>query len=321
MAQGMQGMGVPQTMQGMQYYPVMAAPQGVPQGMQYYPIPAPQMQQMQMYNPNQQVGVSVQSNSNMFFKTRLCNKWRQGLCPFGDKCTYAHGQHELRRVAPEVLMQQQMFAGSGQGMPGMQSLPGMPGLAGVPGVPGIQGHQDRGRYGKRASGVAGTGGDGGEKSQLYYKTRLCIRFMQSGYCVKGNECTFAHGYEDLRLMRKSNEKDDDVGGGAAGAGNKALGDGQAEEKVLNGDDNKNTGREDDVPLTGEQERARKATAAIASGEAVGAGKDGADNKEAMERKSNPYADDADAIMEDRDGGVENVGKGQGELGEVAAITG
>lgn len=68
-----------QGVQGMQYYPVMAAPQGMPHGMQYYPVPAHQMQQMQMYNPSQPVGagVGVGVQSNMFFKTRLCNKWRQ----------------------------------------------------------------------------------------------------------------------------------------------------------------------------------------------------------------------------------------------------
>jgi hypothetical protein len=30
--------------------------------------------------------------------------------------------------------------------------------------------------------------------------------MQSGYCVKGNACTFAHGYEDLRLLGQDNNK-------------------------------------------------------------------------------------------------------------------
>jgi len=43
--------------------------------------------------------------SNVFFKTRLCNKWRSGRCAFGDKCTYAHGQHELRYIPPELLNQ------------------------------------------------------------------------------------------------------------------------------------------------------------------------------------------------------------------------
>ena len=120
--------GPPQGMQGMpqgMYYPVLTGPQGMPhgmphgmpqgmpqgmQGMQYYPIPAHQMQQMQMYSPNQQQP-GMAPNTNLFYKTRMCNKWRNGSCPFGEKCTYAHGQHELRRVSPEVLMQQQMLGG------------------------------------------------------------------------------------------------------------------------------------------------------------------------------------------------------------------
>jgi hypothetical protein len=43
------------------------------------------------------------------------------------------------------------------------------------------------------------GGDPRNNSQLRYKTRLCIRFMQTGFCSKGASCTFAHGYEDLRV--------------------------------------------------------------------------------------------------------------------------
>ena len=43
------------------------------------------------------------------------------------------------------------------------------------------------------------GADGRNNPQLRYKTRLCIRFMQTGFCSKGVACTFAHGYEDLRV--------------------------------------------------------------------------------------------------------------------------
>jgi hypothetical protein len=30
------------------------------------------------------------------FKTEICRNWSQGLCEFGDKCTFAHGYSELR---------------------------------------------------------------------------------------------------------------------------------------------------------------------------------------------------------------------------------
>ncbi|OMJ91140.1 hypothetical protein SteCoe_6404 [Stentor coeruleus] len=30
------------------------------------------------------------------YKTEICRNWTQGLCEFGDKCTFAHGYHELR---------------------------------------------------------------------------------------------------------------------------------------------------------------------------------------------------------------------------------
>jgi hypothetical protein len=118
------------------------------------------------------------SNNNLFYKTRMCNKWRTGACPFGDKCTYAHGQHEIRRVPAEVVAAHAMQ---------IQHV-----------------EMNDGGYKKpQANPNTATKSDEHNKSQLYYKTRLCIRFMQSGYCVKGNECTFAHGYEDLRLMGSS----------------------------------------------------------------------------------------------------------------------
>ena len=37
-----------------------------------------------------------------FFKTQLCFEWQHGACKAGDRCTYAHGDHELRAlVRPE----------------------------------------------------------------------------------------------------------------------------------------------------------------------------------------------------------------------------
>lgn len=33
-------------------------------------------------------------------KTKLCNRWLQGDCRFGDRCNFAHGEHELRALPP-----------------------------------------------------------------------------------------------------------------------------------------------------------------------------------------------------------------------------
>mmetsp|Transcript_38110 Transcript_38110/g.84913 ORF Transcript_38110/g.84913 Transcript_38110/m.84913 type:complete len:182 (+) Transcript_38110:186-731(+) len=31
-------------------------------------------------------------------KTKLCTRWLQGDCRFGDRCNFAHGEHELRKL-------------------------------------------------------------------------------------------------------------------------------------------------------------------------------------------------------------------------------
>ncbi|OMJ72859.1 hypothetical protein SteCoe_28599 [Stentor coeruleus] len=30
------------------------------------------------------------------YKTEICRNWSQGICEFGEKCTFAHGEEELR---------------------------------------------------------------------------------------------------------------------------------------------------------------------------------------------------------------------------------
>jgi hypothetical protein len=57
---------------------------------------------------------------------------------------------------------------------------------------GDEGGGGGGSYGGSSGGATPTG------HQSFYKTRLCIKYMQTGYCHKGGACTFAHGYEDLR---------------------------------------------------------------------------------------------------------------------------
>ena len=42
--------------------------------------------------------------SKIFFKTRLCMKFKSGSCPYGQNCSFAHGPEELRRPPPNWPM-------------------------------------------------------------------------------------------------------------------------------------------------------------------------------------------------------------------------
>lgn len=40
-----------------------------------------------------------------FLHTHAECRWKEGYCHFGDRCNFAHGEHELRYVPPEVVSQ------------------------------------------------------------------------------------------------------------------------------------------------------------------------------------------------------------------------
>jgi hypothetical protein len=53
----------------------------------------------------------------------------------------------------------------------------------------------------RGGGGGGGGGSGfpfEPPRPLFFKTRLCSSFTQTGYCARASSCTFAHGWQELR---------------------------------------------------------------------------------------------------------------------------
>lgn len=58
-------------------------------------------------NPTLNTRVLPQNNtpvnrgiSRIFFKTRMCEKFKQGICPYSNNCNFAHGAEELRKPPP-----------------------------------------------------------------------------------------------------------------------------------------------------------------------------------------------------------------------------
>lgn len=85
-------------------------------------------------------------------KTRMCNRWLQGECRFGDRCNFAHGDHELRALPPRPEGGYQGGAGPSAG-----------GYAprGRGGYAGYGGRSPGGRYGGGRGGYGQGGYDGG----------------------------------------------------------------------------------------------------------------------------------------------------------------
>ncbi|KAJ1929812.1 hypothetical protein IWQ60_000841 [Tieghemiomyces parasiticus] len=126
------------------------------------------------------------------YKTRLCRTFEiEGACPYGPKCTFAHGPEDLReRPRPPPVAPQ----------------------AGGPYPPtsGAGPHQGPGRpspYGLTDPAMSRTNSQGwthpafarpAPTENPLFKTRLCDKFMRDNYCPYGDRCTFAHGYEQLQ---------------------------------------------------------------------------------------------------------------------------
>ncbi|KAK1307456.1 Zinc finger CCCH domain-containing protein 56 [Acorus calamus] len=105
----------------------------------------------------------------MFFKTKLCCKFRAGTCPYITNCNFAHGIEELRKPPPNW---QEIVASSSQDDPSAVD----------PAAPPREEHQIPSIV---SSGIGG-------ESQRSYKGRHCKKFYTEEGCPYGDMCTFLH---------------------------------------------------------------------------------------------------------------------------------
>ncbi|CAN0842911.1 Zinc finger CCCH domain-containing protein 12 [Linum grandiflorum] len=104
------------------------------------------------------------SIGKMFFKTKLCCKFRAGTCPYVTNCNFAHSMEELRR--PPHNWQEIVAATSETGEDELAAREEFQ-------IPAV------------------VGGFGAE-AQRSYKGRHCKKFYTEEGCPYGDSCTFLH---------------------------------------------------------------------------------------------------------------------------------
>lgn len=151
---------------------------------------------------------SAKATGALFYKTKLCTKFKLGACTFNERCNFAHGMEELRKP-PSGWEDMVSAAGSGNPLMGGGVQPRKTKLCRYF-LDGNCPYGDRCNFlhgndeaqntpGMEAQGVAGRVGSRGPSSvKPNYKTRLCAKWEKGEFCDFGDKCHFAHGPAELQ---------------------------------------------------------------------------------------------------------------------------
>lgn len=166
----------------------------------------------------------------MFFKTKLCCKFRNGTCPYITNCNFAHGIEELRKPPPnwqEIVAAQDDERGvssepreehqipclitSNLGGETQRSYKGRhckkfyteEGCPYGDNCTFLHDEQSKAResvaisLGPTAGNGYGNAVNGTTQKPSNWKTRICNKWEMTGYCPFGSKCHFAHGLGEL----------------------------------------------------------------------------------------------------------------------------
>ncbi|KAA8533453.1 hypothetical protein F0562_031113 [Nyssa sinensis] len=166
----------------------------------------------------------------MFFKTKLCCKFRAGVCPYITNCNFAHGIEELHNpppnwqeivasheeerrdvtVEPREEHQIPIFSLDSHGE-SQRSYKGRhckkfytdEGCPYGDNCTFLHDEQSRARESVAISlsptvgGGYGNSGDAPNQKPSNWKTRICNKWETTGHCPFGSKCHFAHGVGEL----------------------------------------------------------------------------------------------------------------------------
>ncbi|CAL5198594.1 unnamed protein product [Lathyrus oleraceus] len=159
-----------------------------------------------------------QSNApnNIFFKTRICTKFGLGTCRNGENCTYAHGADEIRQPPPnwqelvgprteerdEKIIQKMKLCKkycNGEICPYGDNCNFL--------------HENPAKFREDSwktressaisietcNNLEGSRAGSKQERGTYWKTKICIRWKNTGSCPFGDGCHFAHGDAELQV--------------------------------------------------------------------------------------------------------------------------
>lgn len=162
-------------------------------------------------DPPGAAGRSSRSGGKIFFKTKLCGKFRAGTCPYVTTCNFAHGMEELRRPPANW---HDLVAGEQHQIPTLSSSAAAAGDGERPykgrrckkfytgeGCPYGDSctflHDEESKARESVAITVGSGGGGfaagSTQKPTNWKTRICNKWETTGYCPFGSKCHFAHG--------------------------------------------------------------------------------------------------------------------------------
>lgn len=147
-------------------------------------------------------------------KRTICKFWQQGQCERGAQCTWAHGAEDMGKPQLESPVAGYNRPGAGGGK-GWSAPPPQPVFGGGWGGKGGKGGLAAGKGGPPVAAGWGKGGGGkgkgwgkedygwtlmslpmGGKLEPSAKKTIC-KFWAEGLCSRGEECTWAHGREEM----------------------------------------------------------------------------------------------------------------------------
>ncbi|KAG1330098.1 putative Zinc finger CCCH domain-containing protein 39 [Cocos nucifera] len=168
----------------------------------------------------------------LFFKTRLCQKFKTGSCPWGSNCNFAHGIEELRQPPPnwqELVAEERVNGMDRQRMHKnkicrkfyigelcpygdrctylhVERESSVMAMGSMAFAGPEKGGNGSGLHNFDSTGGFGSAGDCNGSDQKL-KMRICYKWETTGHCSFGERCIYAHSRAELKKFGGHGELD------------------------------------------------------------------------------------------------------------------